>query len=304
MNWNDYYRYWDEFVRNWLRNGAHPGNDKISKAFLDMGVFDFNEMPDPYFGTPDKGVEAVFLNINPGGSQTGKGKTNLEASKYYSLRGNGAWLLDTFEQEYDATYSSYINDFSCLGDKAKKSIGTDREVCGASWWFGTERREGRLAWLNRFYRNFFKRDIDPRKVFAPEFCPFHSRTASFGIDTLLDAGIQKDWFKDHVITPAAEAARAAKIPVVGIGQMIYDFLGRLGYSPVQEWSEQSGLPGWPTTPYRKGTKKGQEHLVNRTYSLFEIDGANFLIIMAPGSNRPPSREFAGIESAHICPKLK
>lgn len=303
MNWSAYYRYWDEFVENWLRNGAQPW-DEISQAFFDMGVFDFNEMPDPYFGTPDRGVEAVFLNINPGGSQTGKGKKNLEASKYYSLRGNGAWQLDAFVQKYGATYSKYIEDFSCLSDKAKNSIGTDREICGASWWFGTDRREGRLAWLNRFYRNFYKRDIAPNKVFAPEFCPFHSRKASFGVDTLLNAGIPEDWFKDHVITPAAEAARAAKIPVVGIGQMIYDFLRRLEYSPEQEWNEQSKLSGWPETTYKKGLEKGQKHPVNRTYSLFEIEGVKFLIVMAPGSNNPPSKEFAKIESTYICPKLK
>ena len=303
MDWTAYYSYWNDFVRQWLKKGTRPW-DAISQAFFDMGAFDFNEMPDPYFGTPDRGVEAVFLNINPGGSQTGKGKKNLEASKYYSLRGKGAWLLDEFEQNYGATYSTYIEDFSCLGDRAKESIGSNNEICGASWWFGPKRNSGRLAWLNRFYRNFYKRDIAPNKVVAPEFCPFHSRKASFGVDTLLNAGIPEDWFKDHVITPAAEAARTAKIPVVGIGQMIYDFLRRLEYSPEQEWNEQSKLSGWPETTYKKGLEKGQKHPVNRTYSLFEIEGVKFLIVMAPGSNNPPSKEFAKIESTYICPKLK
>lgn len=295
MNWSAYYRYWDDFVRNWLENETRPWDD-ISQAFFDMGAFDFNEMPDPYFGTPDRGVEAVFLNINPGGSQTGTGAQNLEASKYYSLRGNGAWQLDAFVQKYGATYSKYIEEFSCLSDKAKNSIGPGREICGASWWLGTDRREGRLAWLNRFYRNFYKRDIDPNKVFAPEFCPFHSRKASFGVDTLLNAGVPATWFKDHVITPAAEAARAAGIPVVGVGKVIYKALESLGYKRQDELDWNSGLENWPKN------KKGMPS--ERHFYFYEVEGVKFLVTWAQGGNNPPGREFANIERFYIWPKLK
>lgn len=290
MNWNDYYRYWDEFVRNWLRNGAQPW-DEISQAFFGTGAFDFNEMPDPYFGTPDRGVEAVFLNINPGGSQTGTGAQNLEASKYYSLRRNGAWLLDAFEQQHGMTYSQYLNEFSCLGNNARESLGTPKEICGASWWFGPQGNSGRLAWLNRFYGPFYNRNLDPRRVFAPEFCPFHSRQVHFGVDSLLRAGVPAEWFREHVITPAAEAARAARIPVVGVGKMICDFLDRLGYERRDEWNERSGLAEWPRKP--------DGRLVKRSYVMYDVEGVRFLITWAPGGNTTPGNGFAAIERAFI-----
>lgn len=293
-NWAEYYTYWDNFVQNWFDNHAQPWDEDVSQAFFDativdretkatMQAFDFDEMPDPYLGVPHEGVEAVFININPGGSQRGVTGTNLEKSKYYSLRGNGAWLLDAFEKDYRKRYSEYLSDFSCLSQKAKDSIGKDKEICGASWWFGANGNAGRLAWLNRIYGH----SIDPCRVFALECCPFHSRKAGFHVSDLLDAGVSAAWFKDHVIIPSVEAARESSLPfVVGIGAFVRDLLKKLGYKSTHMWNKNSGLANWP--------RNSDNKLKSRTYSVFDVEGVNFLLTWAQtpnGGNPAPSEAF-------------
>lgn len=299
MNWPMYYRHWDDFVQNWLENRAQPW-DELSQAFLETDAFDFDKMPEPYLGRPDDGVEAVCLAINPGGLQPGSAQRILEEAKSYSRLGKGAWLLEAFfgenagpnayglrssafEDGFCRKYSEYLRAFSCLGIEARQSIGTDREICGASNWYGSDRSSGRLLWLNRIYQ----RMVEPSKVFAPSICPFHLRVAQLGIAKLLRVGIPAAWFKEHVITSAVEAARAAEIPVVGIGEMICDFLERLGYKRRWVVNECSGFTEWPRSP------DGQ--LVKRSYSLYIVEGVRFLVTSAPGDNNPPEDAFRDVD---------
>ena len=82
--WNDYHKFWDGFVRNWFKSGAKP-QDEVTRRYCAIAAVNLDELPDPYLGTPEAGVDAVFLNLNPGRSVIGKygafrGK-NLEATK-------------------------------------------------------------------------------------------------------------------------------------------------------------------------------------------------------------------------------
>lgn len=66
--WKQYYKAWDDFVRNWFDSEAHP-TDTITREYQrSVRGLDLNELPEPYLGNPHEGTRAVFVNLNPGGS--------------------------------------------------------------------------------------------------------------------------------------------------------------------------------------------------------------------------------------------
>ena len=196
--WDDYYRFWNDFVRKWFESGANP-QDEISKLYRKVVDFNADELLEPYLGDPQTGVDAVFLNLNPGMSAKGKygafkGK-NLDATKFFSNIDNAdGWLMQKFRVA--ANYKEYVTEWSSLNPKLR---GYEPEVCGVDWWQGNDPDKvgGRMKWIRQIYDND---QLCPSRVFAPEICPFHSqRFPTKRLEKL------KGFIKDRVIVPAARA---------------------------------------------------------------------------------------------------
>ena len=285
--WNTYYQFWDKFVREWFESGADP-QDEVSKLYREVVAFNADELPEPYLGDPKAGVDAVFLNLNPGMSVRGKygafrGK-NLEATKHFSNVDNpDGWLIREFREA--ANYRTYSTKWSCLNPRLR---GHEPEVCGVDWWQGNDPGKvgGRMKWVRQIYG---KDQLCPSRVFAPEICPFHSqRFPTNRLDKL------KSFIKDHVIVPAARAVIENGLPfAVAVGKPYAEVLTALGARQEGEWSPKMPMKGWPKN------QKGK--LVNRTYRLYafdteEVGCARFLVTCAPGGNNPPRAEFASVEA--------
>ena len=285
--WNEYYTFWNEFVRKWFESGANP-QDEVSKLYREVVAFNADELPDPYLGDPKAGVDAVFLNLNPGMSVRGKygafkGK-NLETTKYYSnLDTPDGWLIREFMET--TNYRTYITKWSCLDPRLR---GHEFEVCGVDWWQGSnpDTVGGRMKWVRQIYGND---QLCPSRVFAPEICPFHSpRFPTSRLERLIG------FIKERVIVPAARAVIENGLPfAVAVGKSYAEVLTALGARQEKEWSPKTPMKGWP--------KNQDGNPVNRTYGLysFDIDGvgcARFLVTYAPGGNNPPRAEFAPVEA--------
>ena len=285
--WNEYYQFWNEFVRKWFESAANP-QDEVSKLYREVVSFNADELPDPYLGDPKAGVDAVFLNLNPGMSVKGKYGTfkgkNLEATKYYSnIDKPIGWLIREFRDA--ASYSKYITKWSCLNPLLR---GHEPEVCGVDWWQGSDPNivGGRMKWVRKIYGND---QLCPSRVFAPEICPFHS--PSFPTNRLWNL---TGFIREHVIVPAARAVIENGLPfAVAVGKPYAEVLTALGARLEREWSPRTPMKGWP--------KNQKDNPVNRTYGLysFDIDGvgcARFLVTYAPGGNNPPRADFAPVEA--------
>ena len=72
--WGKYYNFWDEFVGRWLaERKTEAPLDEVALAYQQAcNELDFDILPTPYLGRPSEGVDAVFLNMNPGLSEIGK----------------------------------------------------------------------------------------------------------------------------------------------------------------------------------------------------------------------------------------
>ena len=285
--WDDYYRFWNDFVWKWFESGANP-QDEISRLYREVVDFNADELLEPYLGDPKTGIDAVFLNLNPGMSAKGKygafkGK-NLDATKFFSNIDNAdGWLMQEFRGA--ANYRAYVTEWSSLNPKLR---GHEPEVCGVDWWQGNDPDKvgGRMKWIRQIYDNA---QLCPSRVFAPEICPFHSqRFPTNRLEKL------KGFIKDRVIVSAARAVIENGLPfAVAVGKSYAEVLTALGARQEKEWSPKTPMKGWP--------KNQDGNPVNRTYGLysFDIDGvgcARFLVTYAPGGNNPPRAEFAPVEA--------
>lgn len=285
--WNEYCQFWNEFVRKWFEGGANP-QDEVSKLYREVVAFNAGELPDPYLGDPKVGVDAVFLNLNPGMSVRGmygafKGK-NLEATKYFSNIDNpDGWLIREFRNA--ESYRQYITKWSCLNPSLR---GHEPEVCGVDWWQGSDPDTvgGRMKWVRQIYG---EDQLCPSRVFAPEICPFHSpKFPTSRLERLIG------FIKERVIVPAARAVIENELPfAVAVGKSYAEVLTALGARQEKEWSSKTPMKGWP--------KNQSGSPVNRTYGLysFDVDGvgcARFLVTYAPDGNNPPRADFAPVEA--------
>ena len=288
--WDDYYQFWDTFVQDWFQSGAKP-HGETAKLYGEVVDFNADELPEPYLGDPKAGVDAVFLNLNPGMSVKGKygsfkGK-NLEATKYYSnLDKPFGWLIREFRNAANCSYKEHIKKWSCLNPNLR---GQDPEVCGVDWWQGSDPNKvgGRMKWVRQIYGD---NQLCPSRVFAPEICPFHS--PRFPTNRLQNL---TGFIRAHVIVPAARAVIENGLPfAVAVGKSYAEVLTALGARQEKEWSSKTPMKGWP--------KNQSGSPVNRTYGLFsfDVDGvgcARFLVTCAPGGNNPPRADFALVEAA-------
>ena len=267
--WNEYYNFWDKFVKNWFESGADP-KDEVSRLYKEIVTcerYDFNidELPEPYQGDPRSGVDAVVLNLNPGMSQIGhygayKGK-DLEATKFYrnidvsDESVPSGWLIRRFRDEAKCSYRDYVSKLSCLNPELR---GHEPEVCGVDWWQGNDKDKvgGRMEWIRQIYG---KNQLCPSRVFAPEICPFHSK--SFPTD---DFQKLKSFINKRVIAPTVMAVIENNLPfAVAVGKSYANVLTALGAQMMKEWSYKSPIEGWPSTGFWK-----------RTYQLYSINVPN------------------------------
>lgn len=297
--WNGYYHFWDEWCENWFKA---RGNDKAAITeeqnnvfynLKDSGNLDLNELPEPYLGKPHKGVDAVFLNLNPGMS------AKNENSKFYSHKDDEGWLIKEFIR-CKCKYSDYLTQWSPLTPKLR---GLDPEVCGVSWWQGNDPDSvgGRMNWVRRIYGN---NNICPSRVFALELCPYHSKKWNLDLN---DVDI-KDFIINNVFIPAFTAVHENKLPyAIAVGRSIDLLLNdphvqnELNFHHLSSWTdkrneENNSSLEWPRN------KDG--YSINRTFNLytFNLFGSkvNILVTYAPGGNTTPAISFSQIEDDIRC----
>ena len=145
--WEEYYKFWDDFVVEWFnqrKQGFKTPQDEDSQAFYKaVDGLDFDELPNPYFGDPKNGVDAVIINLNPGGSEKDKDKKSTDATQCYSNlkktdeHGNCiGWLMKKFVDDAECSYKWFVgNDDENVN---WSQLNPDRrwhrpEVCGVKW---------------------------------------------------------------------------------------------------------------------------------------------------------------------------
>ena len=251
--WNDFYKFWDEFVVNWCsqrEKGIETLQDEDSQALYEaVNGLVFDELPNPYFGDPRNGVDAVIINLNPGGSEKDENKAGTDATQFYSnlketdKHGNGkGWLMWRFVHDAKCSYKRFVGDEdkNINWSQLNPELRWHRpEVCGVKWWQGllTEGENGdelyegknrkvihssassqRIEWARRIYNNPW---IDPAKVFALELCPYHSKSFDFDSKKLDDDNRNRvfNFIADHVIHPALMAVVESKLDfAVAVGK--------------------------------------------------------------------------------------
>jgi hypothetical protein len=294
--WNDYYHFWDEWCENWFKARGNDNNAIIEEQnnvfynLKDKGNLDLNELPEPYLGKPSEGVDAVFLNLNPGMS------AKNENSKFYSCKDTSdpsdtpEWLIREFIN-CNYKYSDYLTKWSPLNPDLR---GHDPEVCGVRWWQGTNPNSigGRMSWVRRIYGN---NNICPSRVFALELCPYHSKKWNLALNN----DQMKDFIINNVFIPAFTAVYENKLPyAIAIGRSIDLLLNdpyvqnKLKFHHLASWTEKNNNNiEWPCN---KDSKP-----INRTFNLYTFNlfgsNVNILVTYAPGGNTTPAISFSQIE---------
>ena len=289
--WREYHDFWDKFVKDWFEQCPNEPLDEVSQAYKRcVGALNFDELPEPYYGTPEKGVKAVIINLNPGMSQTDERDECLERQKFYSLkdtyRGDGPFVKRSLVKEFvdscNTKYSEFVHKWSCLNSKYRCK---DTDLCGVEWWQGKNpKRVGgkRMPWLSRIYQN---PGLVPERVFALELCPYHSRTFSFRTQDKKDKETLSSFINQHVIVPAVTAVVENNLPfAVAIGRTLADILDSGLGSLCKEWSYKSPIEGWPLNDglqrtYRLYDVKAQDGQLGRVIVTWAVNNRG---IPAPG----------------------
>ena len=339
--WKEYYSFWDKFVKDWFEQCPNEPSDEVSQAYkVCVGALNFDELPEPYYGAPEKGVKAVIINLNPGMSQTDEREESLEWEKFYSLKdtykGKGPHvkrsLVTEFADSCNKKYSKFVQKWSCLDPKYRHE---KPDLCGVEWGQGLSQSKvgGREEWLGRIYNKDLdvktsprgvKDLIHPLEVFALELCPYHSK--SFNLDDEMAFSFDGEkmnvlpFVVEHVLQPALHAVvENPPLPfAVAIGKtfaILLEKLGRydkFGISAKLEkewWDESEGVEDWQW-PETRDNETGEMRRVYRKYCLFVLKDKNgrlarFLVCAAPGSNGTPSKDFGRkIEKKLILPYVK
>ena len=235
--WEEYYKFWDDFVEAWFTAMQNQGNrsiaERIAMQFGNASCINLDELPEPYYGKPHEDIDAVFINLNPGMS-TGD---DLESTKFFSKLTAPypeGWLLKEFAQS--KSYRKYANTCSCLDPNLRNH---EPEVCGVKWWQDIAPKPigGRMSWVRRIYD---KPSMCPSRVFALELCPFHSKQWEINF---ADNKELKDFICEYVIKPAVVATIENNLPfAIAVGVSTRDILSNIGATEEEEskkWSCKS-----------------------------------------------------------------
>ena len=311
--WDDYYEYWDRFVKEWFEQrkaGYTIPQDKISKVYKNaVSGLEFDELPTPYLGNPRDGVDAVIINLNPGLSEIIRfGEflgENSDKTQYFSNRGNPlGWLIDEFENKAKGEYSKFIGidseiNWSCLNPGLLKY---PRWVCGVDWWQGYDGKlivkgldgqrhaNQRMPWIRRMYG----RNICPSKVFSLELCPYHSKKFKIDNKQIDYLDVILPFIKEWAIDPAVNAVAKWRLPfAVAVGSDVAKVLMDIGADCEKEWSNKKPIDVWP--------KKKDGRLKERKYRLYTVESscgqkARILVTQArPATSSPREEDFKDVE---------
>lgn len=311
--WEEYYKFWDDFVGRWFNQRKQgfktpQDKDKDSKAFCHAvkGLV-LDELPNPYFGDPKNGVDAVIINLNPGGSEKDKDKKSTDATQFYNNlndpdkdRGKG-WLMWKFVDAAKCSYKRFVgNDSENVNwSQLNPDLRWHKpEVCGIKWWQGLlkegengdEDYDGkprkiihsskkRIEWMRRIYNNPW---LNPARVFALELCPFHSE--QFIPDVLKEDMELLRIIQKRVLEPAVFAAsQISPLPfALAVGKPIADVIDILIGRKVINAKEEMTISfenyqlitgfnedDWPKSWQGKGASRMQLPK-KRSYKLYSI----------------------------------
>lgn len=305
--WDAYYKFWDQFVKDWFTFISR--NKTISEvaivSFGKASCINVDELPEPYLGSPDGELEAVFLNLNPGMSDN-----DLEEQKFYSCKDivkpghseTRGWLIKEFVDKFNISYKAFIKEKSPLDTN---NIDHHPELCGVEWWLTGKGRKGKGSRINWVKRIYGKTTLDSRKVFAPELCPFHSKKWEF--DVKHDIELVK-FVVAHVLEPAMVATNENELPfAIAVGKAFLDILKKIENNEIDgakasvigKWCcEQDGKKKERVFSDDRLTKiwpQSRGAFTVRSYYLYDVTingvSARLLVTYAPGGNTPPSEDF-------------
>lgn len=297
--WNDYYSYWDNFVKEWfykvkdLKIDGLLNLDPIEEYKCVKGL-ELKELPEPYIRKISKDglnykhnhIKAVVINLNPGASSP------AECTKCIKGLNDQGALIERYANECKGNYSAWISTYGCLLNEYPQ--GMREMIPGVDWWQGSNGKGGRMRWMRSFYGN----DVTPEDVFALELCPYHSK--SWDLRNISDETRRYVW--SRVIKPAVVAATEDDVSCITcIGQDIERILKEtLKFERIASWENGKYIENecrkdieWPTTGRTN-------NLVDMHYILYKSKckcedlptrPRPFLCIWHKGGSNPPSKEF-------------
>lgn len=307
--WQEYYRFWDGFVREWFETGG-TFQGEIGSLYGDPKLLDAKELPEPYAHKPFDGkdgrkVKAAILNLNPGAS------SGNECTKCLCrYREGGAELMYKFDKVHKRIYSQFVSKCGCLLNE----FDDDWYDCipGVKWWQGDKRDShcgGRMRWLRQFYES----NPMPEEVFASELCPYHSKRTRTGVfEKKIRSNPDVVW--ERVLAPLAVVAAENRLPCVScVGKDIELILGGQFQGEFQFekcWTERLGRrenrgSKWPPNGNRNPVKR--RYVVYRILANctrckklsqkvgVDLSGVCFLCLSSQGSNVPPGENFGEVE---------
>lgn len=271
MNINDYIEYWDRVIDEWLGKKSPSvdykkeydvwldGNSKVSQE----------DMPEPYWGYPQKG-SLVVLNYNPAGGFEGIPMT----TKSYA---NCSSRTTFINYVYRHCYSGIAKSFPLIYDDGNEEINKALDgYVGADWW--RKKKEWMESWT--------KNDARP---FVMELCGWHSKNWK---DTKFEKVINKpealQHIQDTVVAPLIHAVKRSGNMAVCIGKQFGMLLSKLGFCEVTavlrlSTGEYVSDKGWQ--PCEK----------KRYYRVFTKDGIYVVNTWSVGGNRHPAKAYAAFE---------
>lgn len=306
--WKEYYAFWDEQIKDWFTCREKNGESKLLGEFSQyVQGLDVDDMPEPYYGLPDKGIKAVVLHHNPGVSeQDSQRNTCDESQKRYSLIDGAGWLIRKFRDNCGCSYHKFVKDYSCFIPRYRSENPVvdgqgEREICGVKWWQGLQEKTigGEIKWLGQIYGKNINPDdkpdrerLHPLEVFALEFCPFHSSDFRVRNENFF-YGNMKGFVVERIFKPAICAVRENNLPfAVARGSKFREFMQAMDLQHEKEWSYTGNISEWPTNE--------NGNMINRTYRLYKIDDgegkcARVLLTWYSGGYNPPSDKFKEVE---------
>ena len=320
--WEKYYEFWDTQIKDWFKERENNCNSELARSYgQHVRGLVFEDLPEPYYGSPDKGVKAVVLHHNPGISTEGSRRnTGDERQKYfYHIEDDLGWLIRKFRDKCCCSYHKFVENYSCLIPRYRSRTPevdgqSEKEICGVKWWQGLSKDlvDNEVKWLAQIYGKIPNPDNKPEKadrarlhpleVFVLEMCPFHSK--DFKVNSKFFKTMRSLLMK-QVFGPAIRAVRENDLPfAIARGGKFRDLLEAMGLQCEKEWSHADNVIGWPThendrVKDGKVVKKKGEN-INRTYRLYTIKddagvSARILLTWYSGAYNPPTDKFKDVE---------
>lgn len=310
MSYNNYIKFWDDFLSKWHRNHEDfIRNNPDGRAFFSInsrGKYinaslynNIKCMPEPYYfgedfinatSWADFKDAIVVLDLNPGMSHEADCLKTKDSPSHPILNN---LAIGTYSTRINPNYSPFIT--------------RNPTIPGVTWW-----KSKRLAWFARFLS---VNDVR-KKMFAFELCPFHSKSWNVTLDRN-----SINFVKRNVLTPVASI-----LTNNGKNRLGYCFgkdwekifTKELGFDELAKWGVDYDNPSKPLEvptnsardkeTWEKNWPKNKNNTntyINRIYKLYrgKIDGEGihgkeiyFLCLRASGTFTAPGLAFDNVEN--------